>query len=327
MDNSSAAVKLYGYLLAKGLGNPRKVVLSKLSTIRIGGEAILAQAGSIKELEKIIQAAQSHACRAVIVGGGSNTLYPDTCLKALAISLTGELAQIEIKTEAGLDENQVLVKVGAGLGLGRLLQEAANEGLSGLEFLAGIPGTVGGAVCGNAGAAGGSISDKIESIFLHEYCEGEKEIFKGDFQPGYRTMGLDLKDGEIVITAVTFKLEKKDPQAVRSAMAERIRERSLCQPKEPSLGCFFLNPKGISAGMLIDQCHLKDLAYERALISNLHANFIINNSNAKAFDVCELANIVRSLVYKHHKIILEPEVKIWDDYGRDIGLKTFQIVT
>ena len=238
------------------------------------------------------------------VGHGSNLLVRDGGLRGAVITVAGAL------TECARPEANTL-KVGAGLACPRAARFAAEQGLAGLEFLAGIPGTVGGALAMNAGAHGGEIWDFVTEVETIDRRGERRARARRDFSVAYRRSG--VPPGQWFVAA-TFKLKTASRAAVEAAIAELMRRRDATQPwRARSCGSVFKNPPGAHAARLIEDCGLKGRAIGDAQVSEQHANFILNKAHATAREIEQLIELVRAAVMARHGVWLEPEVRIIGD--------------
>lgn len=270
-----------------------------MNTWRIGGLAeTVCWPESEEELREIWLECQEQGIPFRLFGRGSNVLFPDEGLPGVTVISTG-LAQSVWDSE--------WVTVGAGYSLARLSQEAADRGLTGLEFARGIPGTVGGAVVMNAGAHGGSIQDILEEVKILA-PEGEvQRLAKEDIQFGYRECS--LRDQAIVLEGV-FHLKPGDPDVIQATMSENLAKRKAAQPLElPNAGSVFRNPPGGSAGRLIEEAGWKGKRLGGAQVSSKHANFIVNQGNATARDVLALIREIQKDVHHQFGVELKTEVR------------------
>lgn len=270
-----------------------------MNTWRIGGLAeTVCWPESEEELREIWLKCQEQGIPFRLFGRGSNVLFPDEGLPGVTVISTG-LAQSVWDSER--------VTVGAGYSLARLSQEAADRGLTGLEFARGIPGTVGGAVVMNAGAHGGSIQDILEEVKILA-PEGEvQRLAKEDIQFGYRECS--LRDQAIVLEGV-FHLKPGDPDVIQATMSENLARRKATQPLElPNAGSVFRNPPGGSAGRLIEEAGWKGKRLGGAQVSSKHANFIVNQGNATARDVLALIREIQKDVHHQFGVELKTEVR------------------
>ncbi|MBO4854639.1 MAG: UDP-N-acetylmuramate dehydrogenase [Oscillospiraceae bacterium] len=277
--------------------------LAKYSSFRIGGCARrMAFPTSEEQTVHLVDLARRCDIRPVVLGSGTNVLFADEGLDRLVIC-TRELRHLASYGENG-------IAAGAGVPLAQLAVFAQQHALSGLEFAHGIPGSVGGAVCMNAGAYGGEIKDVLAEATLLFPGEGVRHVDAADLQLGYRrSLITDLPEA-IVLSAV-FTLEQGDKAAIRERMTELMERRKTSQPLEyPSAGSTFKRPAGYYAGPLIEQAGLKGLCVGGAQVSEKHAGFIVNRGGATCRDVLELMERVRQTVQEQSGVMLEPEVKV-----------------
>jgi UDP-N-acetylmuramate dehydrogenase len=210
----------------------------------------------------------------------------------------------------GMEEDGVTITAYAGVSLARLADFACKQGLTGLEFAHGIPGTLGAAVCMNAGAYGGEMKQVIESVTLYFPGEGVRTLSCEEMEFSYRHSLLSDRP-EVVVLAAAFRLKGGDPAAIREKMRELLARRKATQPLEfPSAGSTFKRPVGNFAGTLVEQCGLKGLTVGGARVSEKHAGFLINPGGATCKDVTDLIALVQERVMEAKGVHLEPEVKI-----------------
>ena len=277
--------------------------LSKHTTFKIGGVAdTYVKVTSLSKLSTILKECRESDIDYMIIGNGSNILASDDGYRGVVIRLNGDFRKIAL-----VDGDTVYC--GAGATLAALCKFALNNGLSGLEFAWGIPGSVGGAVFMNAGAYGGEMKDVVYSV-NHLTKNGEAGRTERDgLQFGYRASV--YRQNNAIITGATFKLHKDNPADIRSRMDDFLGRRSSKQPLEyPSAGSVFKRPEGAYAGALIEQCGLKGHAHGGAQVSEKHAGFIINRANANANDVKSLIREVQTKVYDETGYNLECELII-----------------
>lgn len=278
--------------------------MAKHTTFRVGGPARrMAFPGNGEQLVLLTEFARQAGGRPLVIGNGSNLLAPDGGLNRLVINTTA-MAHVEAEKETLTAE--------AGVSLSQLAAFACRKGLTGLEFLHGIPGTLGGAVCMNAGAYGRQIGDVIVSVAALFPEEGIRTLSLEELCFGYRR-SLFTERPEAVVLRAVLRLSEGEPkeiQAEMQALMERRRER---QPLEyPSAGSTFKRPAGGYAGALIEQCGLKGLTVGGAQVSQKHAGFIVNRGGATSADVSELIRQVQKRVFDQTGVRLEPEVCIVD---------------
>ena len=275
--------------------------MSRYTTLRVGGPAdCLAEPADRETLQTLLKLAGRFDLPVTVMGNGSNLLVKDGGLRGLVIRLGRAYSACEI-TDTG-------VTAQSGILLSDLAQQAANAGLAGLEFAAGIPGALGGAVVMNAGAYGGEIAQRIVSA---EVLSGEKVLTldRNALALSYRHSRMQ-ETGELVLSA-RFGLTRDDPDAIRARMAELQTRRREKQPLQwPSAGSFFKRPAGAYAAQLIDEAGLKGLRVGGAMVSEKHAGFLINAGGATAADFLSLMRQVQETVYKNSGFRLEPEVRI-----------------
>jgi UDP-N-acetylmuramate dehydrogenase len=272
--------------------------LAALSTFNIGGTTdLFYEAKREKDLISLIKIAKGEKMPFAIIGSGSNLLFDDLGFRGLVIKMADDRLEVS---------QQGKIIVGAGMILNKLVNFCTQKGFSGLEFAAGVPGTVGGAVFGNAGAWQESIGEKVLRVKVLDK-EGEvKWLEQKDCQFGYRNSL--FKKEELIILSVELLLKQEDPQIIKQRVEENLNKR-LFQPKEPSAGSVFINPKPDSAGVMIEQCGLKGYQVGGAKISDQHANFIINLGGAKACDVLELMALAKKKVKQQFGFDLKTEIK------------------
>ena len=281
--------------------------MSRHTSFRIGGPARrMAFPASGAQLVLLLSFAQECGARPLVIGRGTNLLCPDAGLDRLVIETSG-LARLE----PGAAPDTILAE--AGVSLARLGEFACQQGLSGLEFAHGIPGSVGGGVCMNAGAYGGEMKQAISSVSVLFPEEGIRTLSGEEIAFGYRHSLLTDHPEAVVLHAV-FHLTPGDPETIRQKMRELMDRRRNSQPLEwPSAGSIFKRPEGYFAGTLIDQCGLKGLTVGGAQVSEKHAGFVINRGGATCADVEELIAQIQRQVLDRTGVTLEPEVKIIRD--------------
>ncbi len=282
--------------------------MHRLTTYQVGGPAeVLWEARDIKTLKKVIMYLSIESIPYAILGGGSNLLVKDDGVDGVMILLKGSLAKIEKIAQ------KPHIWAGGGVRLTDLIRWCRLEGLSGLEFLAGIPGTVGGAVVMNAGAFGKEVNEKIKAVQFVTEVGNQVEAKRSELKFSYRRL-----HGETgrVVTNTCFCLKQESPEAVAEKIGGFLKTRKETQPiKYPSAGSVFKNPNGApfsnpGAGRLIEQAGLKGKKIGGAMISEKHANWIVNIGGATAKDILSLMQLVRSEVKRMAGIDLEPEIRI-----------------
>lgn len=281
--------------------------MSRHTSFRVGGPAKrMAFPSSGEQVVLLLDYARACGARPLVIGNGTNLLAPDAGLDRLIIDTSAGLNRL-----GEGDEPEVLTAE-AGVSLARLADFACKQGLTGLEFAHGIPGTVGGAVCMNAGAYDGEMKQVIESVTVLFPDEGVRTLSCGEMDFSYRHSLLSDHPDAVVLRA-SFRLAPGDREAIHDRMRELMVRRKASQPLEyPSAGSTFKRPTGYFAGTLIDQCGLKGLTVGGAQVSEKHAGFIINTGTATAADVLTLIRQVQDRVFAEKGVRLEPEVRIID---------------
>lgn len=279
--------------------------MSRHTSFRVGGPAKrMAFPASGEQLVLLLEHARECGARPLVIGNGTNLLAPDEGLDRLVIDTSAGLNRLE----AGAEPDTLTAE--AGVSLARLADFACKQGLTGLEFAHGIPGTVGGAVCMNAGAYDGEMKQVIKSVTVLFPDEGVKTLSCGEMDFGYRHSMLSEQPDAVVLRA-SFHLAPGDKEVIRAKMQELMARRKASQPLEyPSAGSTFKRPAGYFAGTLIDQCGLKGLTVGGAQVSEKHAGFVINTGGATAADVLAVIRQVQERVYAEKGVRLEPEVRI-----------------
>jgi UDP-N-acetylmuramate dehydrogenase len=289
--------------------------MSRHTYFRVGGpaEAFIAPE-SIKQLAEIISWSRDNGIPHIVIGDGSNLLVKDNGIPGIVILLTKCLNGIVC---SGKDTEPVLVTAMAGVRTQTLCRFAIREGLSGMNFALGIPGTVGGAIMMNAGTSYGSVSDILDSVNVMVSSGAMLKITKDEMAFSYRKLSwnntlTDRCEGEPIIIDGCFRLCRSDPVLLKKEAGKILKKRRETHPAEmPSAGCFFKNPPaGKTAGQLIDMAGFKGARIGGAEISAKHANFIVNKGKASASDILELMQLVQKKVFDRFDINLEPEVKI-----------------
>ncbi len=282
---------------------PTETRLAAYSHLRVGGtaEAIYAPA-SVEELQTLLPALDP--ARTIIVGGGSNLLFPEH---------TDHVILLDRNMPSAVRIMGGLASVDAACPVNRLIARALDAGLGGLDFVAGLPAHLGGLITMNAGAWGHRIGEFVRTVTVVDWNGRLQVLDAGDIEFGYRHTSIS---GFIV--EAELALEAGDPADIRRRLDEALALRRERHPMDaPSLGCFFKNPPGESAGRLIDACGLKGLRIGGAEVSTRHANFIINADNATYEHMLGVARRVRDAVAARTGVQLEPEVRIVPQEGED----------
>ncbi len=273
--------------------------LAKHATLRVGGPADLyVEPANEADLAGVLKFCGEHGIKFFVLGRGSNLLVRDGGFRGAVICLS-QFGYIEVVGER--------LHCGSGAKLKNIALEAKKSKLSGVEFLEGIPGSVGGALRMNAGAMGGATFDAIESVRVMDFDGAVREMTPGEMAVAYRQCGA-LKD-HIALSAI-FKCKLAPPEEIGMRMKSYSEKRWASQPAAPSAGCIFKNPAQIPAGKLVDELGLKGTRVGGAVVSAEHGNFIINDGTATARDVLELIEILKAKAKAERGIELETEVEI-----------------
>jgi len=279
--------------------------MSRHTSLGIGGPAeVMAFPEGVDELGRIVSLASKDGADVFFLGGGTNLLVLDGGIKGLVINM-GKLDWIDVEHgQAGTS----VVHAGAGVKLGRLVNYCSDNGLSGLEFAAGIPGTVGGAVAMNAGTQEAEMKDVLASVTLVGRDGKLDKVRPSELQMAYRRS--EIPSGSVVAEA-SIALIPWPNEEVKEKVAANIRRRKATQPaKVRSAGSTFKNPPGYSAWKLIDMAGLRGSMIGQAQVSRMHTNFLINLGGATARDFMALMTLVVDTVQEKLNITLEPEIRI-----------------
>ena len=278
------------------------VPLAERTWFNLGGPAqFFAEPSTVEELQSVIVRCRDEGLHARLLGGGSNVLIRDEGVAGMVISLANaNFSNIKIDGRR--------VTVGGGASLANTITVTVAAGLAGLEPLVGIPGTIGGALHGNSGSHGGDIGQWACSASVVTRGGEIIERDRGDLVFAYRQSSLD----ELVVLEAQFELEEEDPVEVTKRMQKLwiVKKANLPMAHE-NTGCIFKNPRGMSAGMLIDQCGLKGEQVGAVEVSQRHANFFVAKPGATAKEVLQLIDVVRNHVAERMGVELETEIEIW----------------
>ncbi len=283
--------------------------MSKHTTFKIGGPAdFFVTIDKEDNLEKILALCKNKEIPIHIIGNGSNLLVSDKGVRGVVLKLGKEFKGVKILEYR---KDMTIVKCGAGALNSTFCNFLKNKGLSGAEFLYGIPGTIGGSVRMNAGAHGKEIKD----ITLNSYSVGDegniRALSKNQMNFQYRTSC--FSESKDIVTAVVFCFSVSETSKVDSNMKEYLEKRKRNQPLSfPNAGSIFKRPEGKFASKLIDECGLKGMKVGDAMVSEKHAGFIVNCGNATSKDVLTLIQKIKDVVFEKKKIKLEEEVEIWN---------------
>ena len=279
----------------------REEPMARHTTFRIGGPARrFVRPGNGSECAGLLALAGEEDWPLLVLGNGSNLLAADNGLDMLVVH-TGQLDSLERTGER-------TIRAGAGVSLARLSSFAQREGLSGLEFAHGIPGSLGGGVCMNAGAYGGEMKQVLSAATVWFPDEGVRRMPVEELDLSYRHSIFSGRQGAVL--EAEFLLEPGDPAHIQAQTADFDRRRREKQPLEyPSAGSTFKRPEGHFAGALIEQCGLKGFRIGGAQVSEKHAGFVINAGGASCAEVLALIAHIQKTVYDRTGVHLEPEVK------------------
>jgi UDP-N-acetylmuramate dehydrogenase len=305
-------------------------MLSRHGTFGVGGPAdAWVTLSSEESLAELAALAADRGWPLMLIGNGTNVLYADAGARGIVARLHSADWRIE-----DVDNEHALLIADGGVDLPRLVNALAKAGLAGLEWGAGVPGTVGGAVVSNAGAGGACVADTLQTARVLFTAEGAiREVTAADVGLSYRnsrfraerriTFGADgqpvappraLLEPAEMITGATFLLTRDDPTAVRARVAEHLRYRKETQPPQKSAGSVFKNPLPRFSGKLIEEAGLKGHAIGHAQISPRHANFIVNNGGATAADIVSLIALAQRTVRERFGVELELELELRGDW-------------
>ena len=276
--------------------------MSSYSTFRAGGNAeAICFINELPVLKKTVPFLNSEGIPWMTVGKGSNLLVTDKGIDGAVIILREKLAEV-------YEESNHMVTAGGGLSTNRLLKYCVQQSLSGMEFIAGIPGTVGGAVIMNAGAYGEEIGARLQKVSIVTSEGKTEEIEHSQISFEYRKTSLPVN---AIVYSVILGLKKGKKELIKEKIESNFKKRKESQPLDmPSCGSVFKNPPGKFAGKLIEESGLKGKKIGGAMISPKHANFIVNTGNAKASDIIELINTTKKKVKEDTGIDLETEINV-----------------
>ncbi len=279
--------------------------MSKHTTFRVGGPADVMVSPKGEALSQVIRLCKQYQVSYDILGNGSNLLVGDRGIRGVVIEMGRGFHTLYI------EENRVFA--GAGVLLSKTAAFAAEYGLGGMEFAAGIPGTLGGAVVMNAGAYGGEMKDIIECVTVLDANGEELTLAAEELELGYRRSCITWRG--YIVTQVVLKLIPGDKEAILRKVKELRQQRMTKQPLEyPSAGSTFKRPEGYFAGKLIQDAGLRGYRVGGAQVSEKHCGFVINTGGATAADICRLISDVQAEVEKQFQVKLEPEVKMIGEF-------------
>ena len=279
--------------------------MKKHTTFRVGGPADVLVQPDETALEAILALCRQYHVSYSFIGNGSNLLVGDKGIRGVVIEMTDPMGNIEV------DGTKITAQAGAMLS--KIANTAASNGLGGMEFAAGIPGSVGGAVVMNAGAYGGEMKDIIEKVYVLDENGAQLELDRHALDLGYRHSC--IPDKKYIVTKVVLELVPRDEAEIRSKMKELNEKRAEKQPLQyPSAGSTFKRPEGYFAGKLIMDAGLRGYQVGGAQVSEKHCGFVINKGDATAADICQLMRDVSDKVQAQFGVVLEPEVKMIGEF-------------
>ena len=276
--------------------------MAKHTTFHVGGNAdMYVSVKSVRELSSLIKLARETDTPFLVIGNGSNILVKDKGIRGLVIEIGSGMSDFELKG------NKIYAQ--AGVLISKLASLALNHSLSGMEEISGIPGTLGGGIYMNAGAYGGELKNIIKTVtYIDEYGE-EKTVTADECEFGYRK-SIFTSGGKYIVSAV-LELEEGDKTEISEKMADYAKRRREKQPLSlPSAGSTFKRPEGYFAGALIQESGLKGYKSGGAMISDLHAGFVVNYDNATSQDILDVIKHTQETVLDKFGVMLETEVKI-----------------
>jgi UDP-N-acetylmuramate dehydrogenase len=287
----------------------RDVLLSRFTTSRVGGPArYFISAESASQLAEDVGFLWEHNIPLLVLGSGANLLISDAGLDAVVVHNQAMLITVDLEGETPT------ITAESGAILTSVARKAAEHGLSGLEWASTVPGTVGGAVYGNAGAFGSNTHASLVLVEILHRTKGYLSLTSEEMGYAYRSSALKRQPGEAVILRAFFVVKPGDPALIESTMREFSEHRRASQPTGPSTGSTFKNPPGDFAGRLIEAAGLKGTRIGGVAISELHGNFFINDGTATAQDYYDLIQLVKKTVFEQFSVSLETEIEIIGDW-------------
>ena len=288
----------------------RNYPLARHTWYRIGGPArYFVRPRNVEELQTVARRCAEHGVPVYVLGLGANLLVSDAGVPGVVVKLDADhWRRVKIDRETNGDDGPTLVTANSGVDLQKLVLRTCREGLAGFECMAGIPGTIGGGVRMNAGGKYGDIGGRVRSVTV---MTADGKIFdrtRDDLVFEYRKVNIAAP----YILSATLELDADDPDACTKRTKEIWMYKNSTQPlNTKSAGCMFKNPRGLSAGSLIDRSGLKGHRVGGAEVSDKHANFIVAHPGCTSRDVLDLVAEVRQKVEAKQGVVLESEVKVW----------------
>lgn len=296
--------KIYQKLQAENIGDILiDEPLYKHTSFKVGGPARLyIYPFDLRGLKKLLAYIKKHKLKYKVIGNGSDLLFSDREYEGIIICLIKYFKDVQI--------NGCIVKAQAGVMMITLANQCAKYGLSGFEFMSGIPGSIGGGIFMNAGAYKYDLASVTKQVTVLKEDGSIVELSKEEMEFGYRS-SIVQKNPEWTIIDATFELSSKDPEEIKAVIAQRKERRMASQPWNlPSAGSVFRNPELKGAWQYIDEAKLRGYEIGGAQVSPKHSNFIVNNGYASAKDIYDLIKLVQKEVYEHAGIKLIPEIEL-----------------
>ncbi len=276
--------------------------LSNHTSLGVGGPADVVRVRDVRHLGGLIKCIRERGATWRLLGGGTNLLVVDEGIEDVAVQL--------LRDPQGLEFDGGRVEVPTSSNLGTTVMECAKRNLGGMEGLVGVPGTVGGALHMNAGAYGTEIKDVVRAVTIFRGGAGKVEVLRTD-EVRFEYRGSSFAPDDILLS-VTLELPEKPYPEILERVKQCNQKRRASQPiKEKSAGCIFKNPPGLSTGKMIDELGLKGARVGGAVVSERHANFLVNRHGATASDIFNLMDLIRERVLKAYGVELEEEVIVW----------------
>ncbi len=288
------------FLDMAGVRVTRNEPLARHTSFRVGGRVrFFVRVYSKRALKNVMRVIADRSLKYFVIGAGTNVLGSDGGFAGAVLQLTGIFKKIVQRGD--------IFDCGAGVRIDKFLDITSDQGFGGADFLAGIPGTIGGGIRGNAGAFGRSFADIVQQITVMDRRGVERNFDRSAIEFGYRSTGLSR---DCIIVSAAVRLEKATRGQIKKLLHERITYRWQHQPRGYSAGSFFRNPVPRAAGRLIDECGLKGMRIGDAEVSTKHANFIINRGHASASDILRLARKIQRIVKEKKGVRLQMEVQV-----------------
>ncbi len=280
--------------------------MSLHTSFKVGGEAsIFIKEGSSEKIKALVKYCKENKKPYTVIGRGSNLLVSDKGYAGMIIAMDGEHADISV--------NDNYIEAAAGASLTTLAREALKNSLTGFEFAAGIPGSIGGAVVMNAGAYGGEIKDVLDGITAIDSDGNIKYITADKLDLSYRHS--NIEENGLVILSAKLRLKRGDATSIKNIMDSNLKSRVEKQPLDyPSAGSTFKRPEGFFAAKLIEDCKLKGYSVGGAQVSTKHAGFVINTGDATASDIYNITEDIIKIVKEKTGVMLEREIKLIGDF-------------